>query len=248
VSPPPSRVTRAAAAPSRPAARFAERASGVRRGVLLTPPDTARFGLLQIDHDSRVLVPRRWTVMQSRWAAELSPTLPDGPILELCSGAGQIGLLAAVLSGRELIQVDADAVACDFATRNARRAGRGELTQVRCADLEDAVHPEERFPLVLADPPYLPSGQLGRYPQDPPTAIDGGVDGLDVLRRCLAVIEWALLPRGAALLQVRGAAQAEELSEELPEGLHLAAVRSADPVRAVMLVQRSEPRQEGDRS
>jgi release factor glutamine methyltransferase len=206
--------------------------------VLLTPPHTTRFGLLAIDHDSRVLIPRGWTIMQSRWAAELSPTLPAGPILEICSGAGQIGLLAAELTGRSLIQVDADPVACGFAAYNAHRAGRAELTEVRCADLEGAIRPTECFPIVLADPPYLPSGELDRYPADPPLAIDGGVDGLDVLRRCLTVIERSLLPGGAALLQVRGATQAEVLIEELPAGLQPAAVRSADPFRAVMLLQR----------
>ena len=55
---------------------------------------TVEFGGLQITFDSRLLSPRPWTQAQSRWAASLLPNLPPGDVLELCSGAGQIGLLA----------------------------------------------------------------------------------------------------------------------------------------------------------
>src|SRR5207342_2779859 len=48
---------------------------------------TLSFGGLSIAHDDRVLRPRRWTLHQSHWALELLPGLPDGPVLELCSGA-----------------------------------------------------------------------------------------------------------------------------------------------------------------
>jgi len=48
------------------------------------------------------------------------------------------------------------------------------LVEVRCADLGSAVAEGERFPLVLADPPYVPSGEAGDFPDDPEVAIDGG--------------------------------------------------------------------------
>ena len=77
------------------------------------------FGGLQIAYDARVLEPRSWTAMQSRWAAELVSDVPDARIVELCSGAGHIGLLAASLSGASLVCVDVDPVACAFAGANA---------------------------------------------------------------------------------------------------------------------------------
>ncbi|NLE98960.1 MAG: methyltransferase, partial [Propionibacterium sp.] len=64
------------------------------------------FDPLQIEYDERVLAPRPWTRMQSEWAAEIALRAPDGPVLELCSGAGHIGLEAARLSGRALVCVD----------------------------------------------------------------------------------------------------------------------------------------------
>ena len=90
------------------------------------PVDTRSqvFGPLVVRYDERVLTPRPWTLMQSLWAAELAAQATAGPILELCAGAGQIGLAAAALTGRALVQVEADPVAADYARTNAAAAGR----------------------------------------------------------------------------------------------------------------------------
>jgi len=81
------------------------------------------FGPLRIACDDQVLTPRRWTEWQSLWAAELAGAAPEGRILELCAGAGQIGLLALVHSDRKLVAVDLNETACRYAERNARTAG-----------------------------------------------------------------------------------------------------------------------------
>ena len=172
------------------------------------------FGPLRIDHDERVLEPRPWTAAQSYWAAEIASSAPAGPVLELCCGAGQIGLLAVLGSGRQLVCVDADEVACDFARANAMAAGIAERVEVRCGRLEEVVGEHETYPLVIADPPWVPRSQTGQFPQDPLTAIDGGHDGLDVARACLDVVSRHLAPGGAAVLQLGTAAQAERLDEQ----------------------------------
>jgi len=126
-------------------------------GSTLAPagPRRCRFGPLEIEFDERVLNPRPWTLSQSEWAAELAASAPPGPMLELCAGAGQIGLVAARLSGRALIQVEADPIAAQYAAANAERTGLAAAVELRCARLEVALSPDERFPIVLADPPYL---------------------------------------------------------------------------------------------
>ncbi len=171
-----------------------------------------QFGTLLVEHDERVLRPRPWTRMQSEWAAELAPALPAGPLLELCTGAGQIGLLAAVLSGRDLVAVDADPVACDFARANAARAGVADRVEVRVGDMRAAVRDDEAYPLVVADPPWVTSAEVGRFPDDPLTAIDGGDDGLAVARACLEVAARHLLPGGLLLVQLGDDAQADALA------------------------------------
>jgi methylase of polypeptide subunit release factors len=178
--------------------------------------ETMTFGELRIAFDDRVLRPRAWTAEQSRWAAELIRTAPPGPVLELCSGAGQIGLLAVLGSDRTLVCVDADPVACAYAADNAEQAGISEFVEVRQALMDEALRPDERFPVIVADPPWVRRQEIGRFPEDPLLAIDGGPDGLDVARLCLRVIAGHLLPGGSALLQVGTVDQAEVLRGELP--------------------------------
>ena len=176
--------------------------------------DTVPFGSLTIAFDDRVLRPREWTAAQSEWAADLMATAPGGTVLELCAGAGHIGLLAVAQTGRRLLCVDANPVACDYARANALAAGLAELVEVREARLQDALAADETFPVVIADPPWVPREQTGRFPEDPLTAIDGGDDGLDVARACLAVIDDHLAPGGSAVLQVGTRAQAGALRRE----------------------------------
>ncbi|WP_439938063.1 methyltransferase [Nocardia sp. N13] len=172
------------------------------------------FGPLAIAFDDRVLRPREWTAAQSQWAADLMAAAPDGPVLELCAGAGHIGLLAVATSDRGLVCVDANPVACDFARANAVAAGMADRVEVREGRLETALAPDEQFPVVIADPPWVPRDQTSQFPEDPLTAIDGGSDGLDVARACLSVIAAHLAPGGSAVLQLGTHAQADVLRSE----------------------------------
>ncbi len=189
-------------------------------GMLVTGPharSSLRFGPLVIEYDARVLRPREWTAVQSRWAAQLLVDRPEGPILELCTGAGHIGLLAAQESGRELVAVDLDPVACAFARHNAQEAGLTEGVEVRESTLEEAVGDEESFAVVIADPPWVTSSEVDRYPEDPLSAIDGGADGLDLARRCLAVGAAHLQPGGSLLLQLGSHAQCDRMLSGVEE-------------------------------
>jgi methylase of polypeptide subunit release factors len=164
--------------------------------------ETMDFDGLTIDFDDHVLRPRPWTVAQSRWAADLLGELPDGPVLELCCGAGQIGLAAVARSGRSLVCVDLNPVAVEYTERNARAAGLADRVTVREGRLVEEIATDERFPLVIADPPWVETSETGTFPEDPLEAIDGGADGLAVARECLGVIETHLGDGGAALLQL----------------------------------------------
>lgn len=174
------------------------------------------FGPLTIAFDDRVLRPREWTVAQSEWAADLLATAPGGSVLELCAGAGHIGLAAVAATGRRLVCVDSSGVACDFARANAHSSGMADRVEVREARLESALAPDELFPLIIADPPWVPRARTSDFPEDPLTAIDGGADGLDVARACLVVIADHLSDHGSAILQLGTTAQADTLREESP--------------------------------
>ncbi|HEV2758721.1 MAG TPA: class I SAM-dependent methyltransferase [Acidimicrobiales bacterium] len=173
-----------------------------------------RFGPIDVAFDESLLRPRPWTLAQSEWAAELS----DGrPMLEVGCGAGHIGLAAAVLSGARVVQVDSDPSACRWAAINAVANGRGQLAEQRCGRAEDVLADGERFGVVIADPPYVPSSEVHLYPEDPLGAIDGGPDGLDSVRSFLAGIAGHVDPGGSVLLQLRGLAQVDQLEAWLRE-------------------------------
>ncbi len=200
------------------------------------------FGELEILSDERLLEPRPWTALQSRWAADLLPDLPDGPVLELCSGAGQIGLLAVLGSTRHLVCVDLEPVAASYAARNAAAAGLADRVETRTGSMEDVVGPDEAFPLVVADPPWVESAGTARFPEDPLRAIDGGADGLAVARTCLQVIGRHLLPGGVALLQLGTPDQASRLGEEAQElGLRPGEVRGHEDRGVVLRLDRPGP-------
>jgi release factor glutamine methyltransferase len=203
---------------------------------------TCQFGPIAVDYDVRVLAPRPWTVLQSRWAAELAAGLGPGPILELCAGAGHIGLAAAVLADRDLVQVENDPTCAGYALFNAARANWAERTQVRIAPLQTALRPGEEYGLIVADPPYLPTDEVPRWPADPVAAIDGGADGLELVVACLVLAAEHLAAGGWLLLQVAGPAQAERVCGLLA-GSRFAGLRSVDrrvvdERRAIMRVSR----------
>jgi release factor glutamine methyltransferase len=203
---------------------------------------SCRFGPLLVEFDERVLTPRSWTFQQSEWAVELAGAEP-GPILELCAGAGHIGLAAAVLAGLDLVQVEADPVAASYARFNAARAGWSARVEVRNARLEEALQPQERFGVIIADPPYLPSADINRWPEDPPMAIDGGTDGLDLVRACLQLAAGHLTRAGRLLLQIAGPSQAQHITGLIAAtpgwDLLRGELRVIDDERAILLISRT---------
>jgi release factor glutamine methyltransferase len=176
---------------------------------------SVEIGGLSFAYGPDVLTPRPWTLAQSEWARDLLDDVPRGPILELCSGAGHIGLLALLGNERSLVMVDLSESACTFARANASAAGLLGRVEIRQGLLESSVRAGERFPLVIADPPWVPSSQVGRFPADPLTAIDGGHDGLGPTRSCLQVIDQHLDPAGCAVVQVGGPSHVQGIEEWL---------------------------------
>jgi release factor glutamine methyltransferase len=106
--------------------------------------------------------------------------------------------------------------------------------------VQTALRADEQFPVIIADPPYLPSSATGRWPQDPVLAIDGGADGLNLIRACLKVAAEHLSRGGCMLLQVAGSGQAAQVDRILQArpgwGLQAGELRTVDAERAVLRV------------
>ncbi len=191
------------------------------------PASSVEIDGVEFAYDGRVLTPRPWTLAQAAWGRDLLRPLPAGPVLELCSGVGHIGLLTVRDAERGLVMVDASLAACDLARANAETMGLGGRVEIRPALLEETLAEDERFALIIADPPWVPSSSVETDAEDPREAIDGGPDGLGPARACLDVAARHLTDDGVCLLQVGSTAQAVELTMWLADCglLHVAETR-----------------------
>ncbi|MBB5872865.1 release factor glutamine methyltransferase [Allocatelliglobosispora scoriae] len=154
--------------------------------------------------DLGVFVPRVRTELLARTAAE---GLRDGAIVvDLCCGAGAIALvLAQAADGVEVWAADVDPAAVACATRNLAAFG-GRVSR---GDLFDALpdHLRGRIDVLAANVPYVPTGAIETLPaearlHEARVALDGGDDGLDLLRRVAAEAGAWLAPGGTVLMEV----------------------------------------------
>jgi release factor glutamine methyltransferase len=150
-----------------------------------------------------VFVPRRRTEFLVTQALAQAPDA--AVVVDLCCGSGAVGAaLADGLGAVELHAADIDPVAVRCARRNVADAGG----QVHVGDLFEALPAalRGRIDILAANVPYVPSDEIGLLPpeardHEPRVALDGGTDGLDVLRRVAAgVPEW-LAPGGCLLVE-----------------------------------------------
>jgi release factor glutamine methyltransferase len=190
----------AARTPADLAAMVGRRADGVPLEHVL---GWAEFCGLRIAVDPGVFVPRRRTEFLVRQAAALAR--PPAVVVDLCCGSGAVGVaLVAALDWVELHAVDVDPAAVQCAHRNLAAVGgqvhEGDLYQPLPTTLRGHVD------LLVANVPYVPSEAVELMPSEarihePRVALDGGADGLDVLRRVTAAAPRWLAPGGHLLIE-----------------------------------------------
>jgi release factor glutamine methyltransferase len=156
---------------------------------------------VRVTVDPGVFVPRRRTQVLARVA--IATARPGATVVELCCGAGAIAAaVAASVTGVRLFASDIDAAAVRCAQRNLAPYGVrpvvGDLFDAVPADVAGAVD------VLVANVPYVPSAAVEFLPaeareHEPRIALDGGGDGLDVLRR-IAVRAPAWLSPGGCLM------------------------------------------------
>ncbi len=163
----------------------------------------AEFCGLRIAVAPGVFVPRRRTELLVRQAVVLAQ--PGDAIVDLCCGAGAIG--AALMAAVERVEVHAADID-PAAVRCARRNLPGSRGHVYQGDLYEPLPAtlRGRVAVLVANVPYVPTQEIEFLPpearaHEPRAALDGGPDGLDVLRRVAAgAAEW-LAPGGHLLIE-----------------------------------------------
>ena len=179
------------------------------------------FHGLAFSVDGRALIPRPETellvseaereVARRLTSAPRPPGTPPLRVVDVGTGSGAIAIaLAWLLRTRRMLPevtvlaVDRSADALGLALENAVAHAVADAIVFIQSDLLPVA--DQPFDLVLANLPYIPSDEIGRLPVaasfEPRMALDGGPDGLTIIRRLLGALPTSLAEGGAALLEI----------------------------------------------
>ncbi len=197
----------------------------------------AEFCGLKVAVDPGVFVPRRRTEFLVGQAAALAR--PRAVVVDLCCGSGAIGAaLAAALDRIELHAADIDPAAVRCAWRNVAAAGgqvhEGDLYEPLPAALRG------RVDILVASTPYVPTEEIGLLPREarlhePHVALDGGADGLEVLRRVAEQApQW--LAQGGHLLAETSEDQGPRAAEIVARAGLIARLASSGELNATVII------------
>jgi release factor glutamine methyltransferase len=200
----------------------------------------AEFSGLRIAVDPGVFVPRRRTeflVGQAVAAARLGAVIVD-----LCCGAGAIGIAVAVAVPRaELHAADIDPAAVRCARQNlpADRVYQGDLYAPLPVGLRG------RVAILAANVPYVPTTEVALLPpeardHEARVALDGGPDGLEVLRRVTGGAPGWLAPGGHLLSEISERQVAAATAAVTAAGLDASVMTSAEHGATVVVAARPE--------
>jgi len=159
--------------------------------------------------DERTIVPRSYI-------AELIPNYfapwvnePEGisNILELCTGSGCLAIMMAdAFPDARVDAVDISAGALEVAKRNVDTYGLQDRLTLIQSDLYANVPADKKYDLIITNPPYVNSGSMQKLPQEylhePQIALDGGADGMDLVRKIVAGAAERLTEDGLLIVEI----------------------------------------------
>lgn len=221
--------------PAELADMVARRAAGVPLEHLL---GWASFCGLRVAVDPGVFVPRRRTELLAGQAIELAPR--GATVVDLCCGSGAVAAaVAASVPAARLYAVDVDPAAVGCARRNVPggQVYEGDLYAPLPDSLRGAID------VLVANAPYVPTDAIPLMPpearlHEPRVALDGGTDGLDVVRRVIADAAAWLAPGGHLLIET-SEAQAPLLLDAARKGGLRPHQTHDDDLAATILIARA---------
>jgi ribosomal protein L3 glutamine methyltransferase len=180
--------------------------------------------------DERVLIPRSYFLEVI--PDQLDGWLPDPAkvthVVDVCTGSACLAILLAQHFPKAKVDaVDLSAEALEVAKINVRDYKLTRRVTLHCSDVFDAV-PVVKYDIILSNPPYEPSAHCDalatEFKREPRLALDGGRDGLDIIRKLLRQARARLKPHGIVLIEVGGlrAAMDREFAALDPHWLHTA--------------------------
>jgi ribosomal protein L3 glutamine methyltransferase len=188
----------------------------------------AWLGEHQFYVDERVIIPRSYFL--EIIPEQLDGWLPDPKkvthVVDVCTGSGCLAILLAKHFPKAAVDaVDLSPDALAVAAINVKAHRLTKRVTLHRSDVFDAV-PVVKYDVILSNPPYEPSAHCDALPaefkQEPRLALDGGRDGLDIIRKLLRQARTRLQPHGIVLIEVGGlmAAMDREFAPLEPHWLH----------------------------
>ena len=158
--------------------------------------------------DERVIVPRSF--IAELVPQQFSPWVEDPEavenVLELCTGSGCLAIMMADAFPNAVVDaadISADALA--VAERNIRDYKLEGRVNPIASDLYQNV-PFKKYDLIVTNPPYVNSASMGKLPpeylREPQLALDGGSDGMDLVRKIIAGAADYLTPNGILMVEI----------------------------------------------
>ena len=188
----------------------------------------AWLGEHQFYVDERVIIPRSYFL--EIIPEQLDGWLPDPKkvthVVDVCTGSGCLAILLAKHFPKAAVDaVDLSPDALAVAAINVKAHRLTKRVTLHRSDVLDVV-PVVKYDVILSNPPYEPSAHCDALPaefkQEPRLALDGGRDGLDIIRKLLRQARTRLQPHGIVLIEVGGlmAAMDREFAPLEPHWLH----------------------------
>lgn len=179
--------------------------------------------------DERTIVPRSFIgeLLDSHFGdGEDAASLIGDPsevqsVLDLCTGSGCLAILAARHFPHAMVDaVDISRDALAVAARNVADHGLNDRVTLHRGDLFAPLG-QKRYDLIISNPPYVDAEGMADLPAEcraePALAFDGGIDGLDIVRRILGRAKTHLAPQGGLLCEIgRGRDNLEAAFPQLP--------------------------------
>lgn len=179
--------------------------------------------------DERTIVPRSFIgeLLDSHFGdGEDAASLIGDPsevqsVLDLCTGSGCLAILAARHFPQAMVDaVDISRDALAVAARNVADHGLNDRVTLHRGDLFAPLG-QKRYDLIISNPPYVDAEGMADLPDEcraePALAFDGGIDGLDIVRRILSRAKTHLAPQGGLLCEIgRGRDNLEAAFPQLP--------------------------------
>lgn len=164
--------------------------------------------------DARALIPRPETEILVELAIEKAKSISTKAALnalDLGAGSGNISIaLAKNIENITITALDISDSALTLAEKNAKANGVEQKIKFRSNDmiayLRDTMSGDEKFDMIISNPPYIPTSQLAQLPVDvqrePAMALDGGKDGLHFYKAIIQHAHRTLKSGGFLLMEI----------------------------------------------